>query len=126
EYGAGPMPVATFVSFSGDLNTGAGLLPLHFITDVTVSPAHRRKGLLRRLMTEDLQHAVDQGRPLAALTVSEGSIYGRFGFGIATWHAELEVDVTARFSMPGVQRYGRFEMVEPSELWPVPRDLFSL
>lgn len=124
-YGAGPMPVATFASFGGDLNTGRGLVPLQFITDVTVSPAHRRHGLLRRLMTEDLAAAVEAGRPLAALTVSEGSIYGRFGFGISTWHAEVEVDVTSRFALPGHTAYGSFAALEPADLWPVPKHLFE-
>ena len=54
------------------------------ITDVTVSPAHRRKGLLRRLITDDLADAARRGLPLAALTVSETTIYGRFGFGLST------------------------------------------
>ena len=69
------------------------------ITDITVSPTHRRRGLLRRLITDDLQDAVDRGVPLAALTVSEGSIYGRFGFGPATHVQHVEVDTTARFAL---------------------------
>lgn len=125
EYGASSIPVATFVSYAGDLNTGRAMLPLHMITDVTVSPAHRRQGLLRRLMTQDLQHAVDEGRPVAALTVSEGSIYGRFGFAPATWDAEIELDVSSSLPMPGLERTGRFEVVEPMDLWPVPQQIFE-
>ncbi|WP_162599689.1 GNAT family N-acetyltransferase [Nocardioides solisilvae] len=125
EYGAGPAPVATFTSFAGELSTGGAPLPLHMVTDVTVSPAHRRQGVLRRLMTEDLQHAVEQGRPLAGLTVSEGAIYGRFGFGVATWRADVEVDVSSRFALPGQERYGRLEVLDPADLWPLSRDLFE-
>ena len=51
------------------------------ITDVTVAPTHRRRGLMRRLMTENLDAAVAAGLPLAVLTASEGAIYQRFGFG---------------------------------------------
>jgi predicted acetyltransferase len=124
-YGAGPLPVATFVSWPGELNTGSSMLPLHYISDVTVSPAHRRQGLLRKMMVEDLQAAVAAGRPLAALTVSEGSIYSRFGFGVATWRAKVEMDVSTRFAVTGYEHVGRFEAVEPADLWPVPRDLFA-
>ena len=79
--GSGAIPVATYSSFDKTLNTGRGLQPARLITDVTVSPTHRRRGLLRAMMTEDLQDAADLGVPLAILTASEGSIYGRFGFG---------------------------------------------
>ncbi|WP_185994526.1 GNAT family N-acetyltransferase [Nocardioides campestrisoli] len=125
EFGAGPVPAATFISFAGELNTGAELLPLHMISDVSVSPSHRRQGLLRRMMTEDLDHAVAEGRPLAALTVTEGSIYGRFGFGPATWRAQVEVDVSARFALPGVEPYGRIAMLAPDTMGTLPRDLFG-
>jgi predicted acetyltransferase len=36
------------------------------------------------MMTEDLALAKDDGVAIAALTASEASIYGRFGFGVAT------------------------------------------
>ena len=91
--GPGTLPVATFTHFDKDLNAGLAHLPVRMITDVTVGPTHRRRGLLRRLMTENLQDAVDQGLPLAALTASEGTIYGRFGFGIGTHQQRVEVDV---------------------------------
>ncbi len=120
--GSARIPVATFSSWDKTINVGPGLLPLHMITDVTVSPTHRRRGLLRHLMTEDLQDAADRGLPLAALTVSEGSIYGRFGFGLATRSRHLEVDTTARFALrtpvesgPG---RGGVELLEPEEAWP--------
>ncbi|MCK5930051.1 MAG: GNAT family N-acetyltransferase, partial [Nocardioides sp.] len=78
-------PVATFSSWDQEINVGgASLLPLRMITDVTVAPTHRRRGLLTKLMSEDLAEAAAEGVPVAALTVSEGSIYGRFGFGPAT------------------------------------------
>lgn len=113
-YAAGPVPVATFSSWDMTLNTGAGLLPVHMISDVTVSPAHRRRGLLRRMMTADLA-ATDA--PLAALTVTEGSIYGRFGFGPAILHRSLEVDTSSRFAFRDFLDPGRVEVVEPADLW---------
>ena len=84
-YGAGPAPVATTSWFDKTLNLGRELLPLRMITDVTASPAHRRRGLVRRLMEDCLADAVAEGLPLAALTVSEATIYGRWGFGAATF-----------------------------------------
>jgi predicted acetyltransferase len=124
--GAGTIPVATFSSLDKTLNVGAGrLLPLRMITDVTVSPTHRRQGLLRLLMTDDLRDAADLGVPVAALTVSEGSIYGRFGFGLATHERHLEVDTTARFALRGLDDDGSIVLLEPAEAWPTVEAVFA-
>jgi predicted acetyltransferase len=121
-FGAGSLPVATFSSWTKTLNTGAEQVPLHMISDVTVSPAHRRRGLLRRMMVDDLAQAV---APVAALTVSQASIYGRFGFGPASFRRRIEVDTTARFAMRDVVDPGWVELVEPAEVWDVASDLFA-
>ncbi|MGO8609645.1 GNAT family N-acetyltransferase, partial [Rhizobium johnstonii] len=68
-------------------------VPACAISSVTVAPTHRRRGLLRQLMAGELRTAASVGFPLAALTVSESSIYGRFGFGAAVAAAEWEIDV---------------------------------
>lgn len=123
--GSGTIPVATFASFDKTLNVGDRLLPLRMITDVTVSPTHRRQGLLRTLMVEDLGDAADRGLPLAALTVSEGSIYGRFGFGLAAHQRQLEVDTTTRFALRALDDDGRMELLEPVEAWPTVAAVFD-
>lgn len=122
EFGAGPRPVGTFSSFDKTLNAGLDVIPVHMITDITVSPAHRRRGLLSRMMVEDLAAT---GLPVAALTVSEGSIYGRFGFGAATFRRRIEVDTDARFSLRAYADPGRCELMEPADMWPVISDLFE-
>lgn len=128
--GSGEVPVATYASFDMTLNTGGPeLQPFRMITDVTVAPTHRRRGLLRRLITEDLRDAADRGVPLAGLTVSEGSIYGRFGFGQATHVHQVEVETTGRFALreplaPG-PRVGRIELAEPEEAWPTVAAVFE-
>ncbi|WP_210439741.1 GNAT family N-acetyltransferase [Nocardioides xinjiangensis] len=117
EFGAGPMPVATYASFDKTLNAGRELLPLRMITDVTTSPAHRRRGLLRRLVEDDLADAVAQGVPMAALTASEATIYGRWGFGPATFRQGVDVDTTTGFAMRSFVDPGRVELVEPGTAW---------
>lgn len=52
------------------------------VTVVSVSPTHRRQGLLTRMTRALLDGARERGEPLAALFASEGSIYGRYGFGM--------------------------------------------
>ena len=127
---AGPSrPVATFSSWDQEMNVGGPeLLPLRMITDVTVAPTHRRRGLLRRLMSEDLADAAAKGVPLAALTVSEGSIYGRFGFGPATRLRSVEVDVRpGRFRLrhDATDEPGSLQLVEPKDAYPLTREVYA-
>ncbi len=122
-------PVATFSSWDQEINVGgASLLPLRMITDVTVAPTHRRRGLLTKLMSEDLAEAAAEGVPVAALTVSEGSIYGRFGFGPATRYRSAEVDVRpGRFRLrhDATAEPGSLQMVEPKDAYPLTREVYA-
>ncbi|MBL0746093.1 GNAT family N-acetyltransferase [Nocardioides baculatus] len=125
EFGAGPWPVATYASLDKTLNAGRELLPLRMITDVTTSASHRRQGLLRRLIEDDLTDAVAQGVPMAALTASEATIYGRWGFGPATFRVGVEIDTSPGFAMRSFTDPGRVELVEPADAWPHVKALFD-
>lgn len=116
-YGASPAPVATTAWFDKTLNCGREELPLRMVTDVTTSPAHRRRGLVRRLMEDCLQDAAAEGVPLAALTVSEATIYGRWGYGAATFATDVEIDSGPRFGLRDFTDPGRVELVDPRASW---------
>lgn len=62
------------------------------VTWVSVSPTHRRRGLLRALMAAQLADVARRGEPVAMLWCSEATIYGRFGYGHATSHVAHTVD----------------------------------
>ncbi|UFU06277.1 GNAT family N-acetyltransferase [Ruania halotolerans] len=118
EFGAGPAPVATFISFDKTINVGHELLPVRMISDVTASPAHRRRGLVRTLMEADLTDAATNGVALAALTASEATIYGRWGFGPATFVRKFELETGPRFGLRSFTDPGRMELIEPAVAWP--------
>eukprot|EP00913_Durusdinium_trenchii_P013360 g12541.t1 len=80
----GDQIVATFGTFSLQLTVPGNVLPTAGTTVVTVLTTHRRRGILRKMMTEHLHEAHENGEPLAALWASESSIYGRFGYGTAS------------------------------------------
>jgi predicted acetyltransferase len=61
------------------------------VSIVGVHPTHRRRGLLRRMMDEQLDDVARRGEPLALLTASEASIYERFGYGIGTFSTGFEL-----------------------------------
>ncbi|MFH8239660.1 GNAT family N-acetyltransferase [Streptomyces sp. G6] len=86
--------VATFRSFDQEV-TAVGGAPVRAdaISNVTVTATHRRRGLLTRMMAQDLAAAKDRGDVVATLIAAEYPIYGRYGFGPATTMTEWTVDV---------------------------------
>ncbi len=118
-------PVATYASFPGTLNVGGGvLLPAHQITSVTVSPTHRRRGILRAMITEDLQAAHAAGLPLAVLTASEATIYGRFGFGIVAERVRFSLK-TGNGVKTRVPAAGTVIAIDPAELDTLAPEIFA-
>ncbi|MET9525910.1 GNAT family N-acetyltransferase [Streptomyces coeruleorubidus] len=86
--------VATFRSFDQELTVvGGARVPADAVSGVTVTATHRRRGLLSRMMAQDLAAAKERGDVVATLIAAEYPIYGRYGFGPATWTAEWTVDV---------------------------------
>ncbi len=94
------------------------------ISSVTVAPTHRRRGLLTAMMTADLTAAVERGVPVAVLIASEGGIYGRFGFGVATRTATWTLDRRAARFRTGPAAEGRCEIVDPAQLRPFAPEVY--
>ncbi|MER5911826.1 GNAT family N-acetyltransferase [Streptomyces sp. NPDC001982] len=112
--------VATFRSFPQELTAvGGAAVPADAISSVTVSPTHRRRGLLTRMMTQDLAAAKERGDVVATLIAAEYPIYGRYGFGPATWTTEWTVDVPRTGLDPrwsGPEDGGRIDLVDGEEV----------
>src|SRR4051812_24798843 len=106
--------VATFRSYGTELTVPGGAVRADAVTNVTVAPSHRRRGLLSALMHADLAAAAERGEPVAILVASEWPIYGRFGFGAAAEIAEYEIDTRAAvFAHPGA---GEMPVADPAEV----------
>ncbi len=73
---------------------GARQVPMGGVTATGVIATHRRRGLLKRMMQAMFDEALERGEPLAGLSASEGSIYGRFGFSPATLRTRWEIERT--------------------------------
>ncbi len=63
---------------------GGGQVPTAGVMAVGVLPTHRRQGALTKLMQRQLADAHERGEPLASLYASEGAIYSRYGYGLAS------------------------------------------
>ncbi|CAL9499152.1 GNAT family N-acetyltransferase [Streptomyces werraensis] len=112
--------VATFRSFAQELTVAGGAaVPADAVTNVTVSPTHRRRGLLTRMMAQDLAAAKERGDVVATLIAAEYPIYGRYGFGPATWTTEWTIDVPRAGLDPrwaGPEDGGRIDLVDAEDV----------
>ncbi|MEV7604239.1 GNAT family N-acetyltransferase [Paenarthrobacter sp. NPDC089322] len=126
RHAMGPeVPVATYATMRKPLNIGFGRqLESNLVTSVTVRGTHRRNGILRGMITADLEGAKDDGLAMAALTASEGTIYGRFGFGVATFERSIKVDTGPRFRLKGYMA-GTVEVADPAVLLEVAPTVFD-
>lgn len=105
-------PVGTVSSWIADLTLpGERSIPMWAISGVTVAPTHRRRGIARALLEGELRTAVEAGAPIAGLTVSEATIYGRFGFSPAAYAAHWTIR-TGRARWTGPRLEGRLDFVD--------------
>ncbi|GAA4706392.1 GNAT family N-acetyltransferase [Phytohabitans rumicis] len=106
------------VAATRDLSVPGNVVPAAHVTGVAVAPTHRRRGLLTRMMTRQLQDVRAAGRePIAALWASEGRIYPRFGYGLAACRLELAVD-TREVRLPAATAVPRLRAGLPADLRP--------
>ena len=90
----GDTAVAVAGSYALDVTLPGGVtVPIGGVTWVGVSATHRRRGLLRTLMTAVHDDIDSRGEPLAALYASESAIYGRFGYGIGSHQLLADIDL---------------------------------
>src|SRR3954454_12814853 len=81
----GERVAATAGIYSRTMTVPGGTVPCAGVTWVTVSPTHRRQGVLTAMMRRQLTELHEQQRePVAALWAAEAPIYGRFGDGPGT------------------------------------------
>lgn len=82
--------VATAGIYTRDLAVPGAVLPVAAVTFVSVAGTHRRRGLLSAMMRRQLYDIRDRGtEPVAALYASETAIYGRFGYGLASYSGQV-------------------------------------
>ena len=73
------------------LTVPGGRLRAAGVSAVGVLPTHRRRGVLRALMRAQLDDCRQRGEPVAYLWATEDTIYGRYGYGIASVSGEIEI-----------------------------------
>jgi predicted acetyltransferase len=93
---------------------GGAMLPAAAVSWVSVLPTYRRRGVLRQLIAALHDDARAREEPIAMLTASESAIYGRFGYGVATYRLGLSAERThVRFT--NEEDDGRMRLVTRDE-----------
>jgi predicted acetyltransferase len=85
------------------------------VTGVGTRPDYHRRGVLRSLMRRQLDDVRERGEPVAILWASEGTIYQRFGYGMATVDGFFEVPSARTAYARPVPPEGRVRIVSEEE-----------
>ncbi|MET8866008.1 GNAT family N-acetyltransferase [Nonomuraea sp. NPDC004580] len=96
-------------------------VPVAGITLVAVLPTHRRRGILTAMMRRQLTDLYESGgEPIAALNAAQATIYGRFGYGLASHVAEIRGDKRFMALRPGTGvGDGRIRLLAREEALPL-------
>lgn len=116
--------VGTFRTFPTPLTVpGGGSLTASAVTAVTVRSTHRRRGVLSALQADDIARAAAAGEAVGVLIASEWPIYGRYGYGPATWRGRWTVRTrAARFKADPV---GTVEVVTATRARELIPDIYA-
>ena len=94
---------------------GGGEVPAAGVTVVGVLPTHRRRGVLTSMMKAQLEDCRERGDLVAYLWASEATIYGRFGYGLASQIGSMKLARDrSHFGQPFEQR-GTVRLVDLEE-----------
>ena len=111
----GDLVVGCGGAYSFRLTVPGGEVGAAGVTAVGVLPSHRRRGILRQMMTWLFEQARQRHEPVAILWASEAAIYQRFGYGPGTVSSAFEIStLRMQFRRP-IEVPGRFRLVDVGE-----------
>jgi predicted acetyltransferase len=113
--------VAHANAYTRDLTVPGSTLPAAHVSGVAVASTHRRRGLLNRLMHRQMTEAPE---PVAVLWASEGRIYPRYGYGLATLRASMKIN-TREVRLPAADRPEPLRTVPAAQVRPLLARLYE-
>ena len=102
-------------AFPFQMTVPGAVVPTAGVTVVGTFPTHRRRGVLRALMRAQLDDVHARGEPLALLWASEDTIYGRFGYGMASAAGSVSIPSDATAFARQLERAGTLRIVDSDE-----------
>lgn len=104
--------VSSFSTIPFTMRANGVALPIGGVSAVGTLPEYRRRGLVRRIMTQAFADMRDAGRPVAALWASQAAIYQRFGYAMASVLRSYAVDTVDIDFHDGYEGSGHVERVD--------------
>jgi predicted acetyltransferase len=89
------------------------------VTHVGVLPSFTRKGIATDLMRHQLRDVAARGEVVATLRASESTIYGRYGYGVASSTQTVEVRTARAALRPDAGAGGPVRLVDAAEAWDI-------
>ncbi len=102
-------------AFTYELTVPGGTVRAAGVTVVGVLPTHRRRGILSAMMRAQLDDVRRRGEPVAYLWASEETIYGRFGYGMASLCGEIDLPKAANAFVRPLETGAQTRLVDESE-----------
>jgi predicted acetyltransferase len=122
---AGETPVGVVSSRATEVMVpGGALVPMASVDGVAVRADWTRRGVMSAMMAAQLADLVARGEPLAGLTASEATIYGRFGYGPATYVKSVHIAKARVRWRPGVGGTGRVRLLDAQEAVKLPPEIY--
>jgi predicted acetyltransferase len=101
--------------FPLEMSIPGGFVRAAGVTLVGVLPTHRRRGILSSLMRAQLDDVHARGEPIAYLWASEDPLYGRYGYGIASFTGNIELRRDRAAFCRDFEPAGRIRVVSTEE-----------
>lgn len=120
----GSQLVSTFSTIPFTMRANGMALPIGGVSAVGTLPEYRRRGLVRRIMTQAFSDMRDGGRPVAALWASQAAIYQRFGYAMASVLRSYAVDTVDIDFHDGDDGSGRVERLEVTSGYDQIKDVY--
>lgn len=104
---------------SGMTLPGGSIVGHAAVTHIGVLPSFTRQGVASALVRHQLHDIAARGEAVASLRASEATIYGRFGYGVASSSQSVEVQTARAVFRPDVGTGGPVHLLDPDRVWDV-------
>jgi predicted acetyltransferase len=104
---------------------GGAIVDHAAVTHIGVLPSFTRQGIATALVEHQLRDIAARGESVATLRASEATIYGRYGYGVASSSQSVEVTTARAALRSGVSAGGPVRLLDPGQSWGVLPRIFA-
>jgi predicted acetyltransferase len=112
-------------TFAFDLTVPGGQVKAMGLTIVGVLPTHRRRGYLTGMMRSQIDAARERGECVGVHWATEDTIYGRYGYGIGSMAAEIDIMRAHAAPFAPVEAPGQARLVTLAEAEPLVAPVYA-